>query len=226
MSEVKLKICGLQDVEVLKSMIHLPLDYIGLVFAKSRRQVTAERAAELVAQLPGWQAGRPPQAAGVFVNPQLPWLKELLAVVPLDVIQLHGAESPDFCREIKQAFPQAEVWKALSVTEGSGDDPAEGSRQLARYAGTVDAVLLDTYDAQQSGGSGRAFAWDKIPYLQETAASYGLPLFIAGGLNPINIGQLLDHYAPYGVDVSSGVESDGVKDLLKMTAFVERVKQS
>lgn len=225
MSETLLKICGLQDVEVLKSMVHLPLDYIGFVFAPSRRRVTLERASELIAELPQWKTSEKPKAAGVFVNPELDELKELLAVVPLDVIQLHGQESPAFCQKARQAFPQVQVWKALSVTDKERDD-ADNNYTLEQYAGYVDAVLLDTYDPQQSGGSGRTFAWERLPDYQEIALRKGLPLFVAGGLHPNNVGELLDTYAPYGVDVSSGVECEGVKDIIKMTAFVERVKQS
>ncbi|MDF9840312.1 MULTISPECIES: phosphoribosylanthranilate isomerase [unclassified Paenibacillus] len=226
MAEALVKICGLQDVEVLKSMKRLPLDYIGFVFAPSRRRVTAEQAALLAAELSGWETGKAPGAAGVFVNPELQELQELLAVVPLDVIQLHGQESPDYCREVKLAFPQAKVWKALSVAGSGQADGTGGESMVDSYAGTVDALLLDTYDPQGSGGSGRTFDWGRIPFFHQAAARHGLPLFVAGGLHPDNVGELLRDYSPDGVDVSSGVESSGVKDIAKMTSFVERVKQS
>lgn len=225
MAETLVKICGLQDVEVLKSMVHLPLDYIGFVFAPSRRRVTLERASELIAELQQWKTSEKPKAAGVFVNPELDELGELLSVAPLDVIQLHGQESPAFCQKVRKAFPQVQVWKALSVTDKERDD-ANNKYTLEQYVGSVDAVLLDTYDPQQSGGSGRTFAWERLSDYQKIALRNGLPLFVAGGLHPNNVGELLDTYAPYGVDVSSGVESEGIKDIIKMTAFVERVKQS
>ncbi|MEK4039911.1 phosphoribosylanthranilate isomerase [Paenibacillus sp. FSL L8-0493] len=225
MAETLVKICGLQDVEVLKSMLHLPLDYIGFVFAPSRRKVSIERAAELIAELPNWKTGEIPKAAGVFVNPELDELNELLSVVHLDVIQLHGQESPAFCQQVRQAYPQVQVWKALSVADQERDK-AENEYTLEDYEAAVDAVLLDTYDPLQSGGSGRTFAWNKLPEYQEIAVRHGLPLFVAGGLHSDNVGELLDTYVPYGVDVSSGVETDGIKDIQKMTAFVERVKQS
>jgi phosphoribosylanthranilate isomerase len=225
MAETLVKICGLQDVEVLKSMLHLPLDYIGFVFAPSRRKVSIERAAELIAELPNWKTGQIPKAAGVFVNPKLDELNELLSVVHLDVIQLHGQESPAFCQQVRRAYPQVQVWKALSVADQEREK-AENEYTLEDYAAAVDAVLLDTYDPLQSGGSGRTFAWNKLPAYQEIAVQHDLPLFVAGGLHSDNVGELLDTYAPYGVDVSSGVETDGIKDIQKMTAFVERVKQS
>lgn len=225
MGETMVKICGLQDVEVLKSMKELPLDYVGFVFAQSRRRVTPVQAAELVAELGEWRADKTPQAAGVFVNPELAELQELLRTVPLDVIQLHGQESAEFCREVKLACPQVQVWKALSVGGRSFNQESDIHNDLDSYAGAVDALLLDTYDPQ-GGGSGRTFDWEQIPTYQQAAASNGLPLFIAGGLAPDNVRELLDSYAPDGVDVSSGVESGGIKDIDKMTAFVERVKQS
>lgn len=225
MANVMVKICGLQDVEVLKSMVHLPLDYIGFVFAPSRRRITSDRAIALIAELPNWKTAKAPKAAGVFVNPELEELEELLSTVSLDVIQLHGDENPEFCLKVKRKFPQVQVWKALSVVD-KGHEEVGNTFKLENYAGAVDALLLDTYDPQQNGGSGRTFAWEQLPAYQKSAESYGLPLFVAGGLHPDNIGDLLDTYMPDGVDVSSGVESDGIKDIVKMTAFVERVKQS
>lgn len=225
MSETMVKICGLQDVEVLKSMKRLPLDYVGFVFAPSRRRITPEQAAVLTAQLADWQADKAPEAAGVFVNPELAELREIMKAVPLGVIQLHGQESAEFCREVKLAFPQVQVWKALSVVSRDREHASDSHSSLESYAGVVDALLLDTYDPQ-GGGSGRTFDWERIPHYQQAAAAYGLPLFIAGGLEPGNVSELLAGYAPDGVDVSSGVESGGIKDIVKMTAFVERVKQS
>ncbi|MFD1774170.1 phosphoribosylanthranilate isomerase [Paenibacillus rhizophilus] len=225
MAEAKVKICGLQDVEVLKSIVHLPVDYIGLVFAPSRRKVSPEQAAELASVLGEWKAGQAPLAAGVFVNPEMGELNEIVAAVPLGIIQLHGNESPAFCREVKKAFPDVQVWKALPVAAEINDTDNNGSL-LESYAGTIDALLLDTYDPAQRGGSGRTFAWEEIPAYRKRAGAMGVPLYVAGGLSPDNVDGLLAAYAPDGVDVSSGVESDGVKDIAKITAFVERVKQS
>ncbi|WP_150271081.1 phosphoribosylanthranilate isomerase [Paenibacillus tepidiphilus] len=222
MGETLVKICGLHSVEVLKSMQRIPLDYVGFVFAESRRKVTPQQAAEMIGELADWKTEKPPGAAGVFVDPTADELKALLHIAPLDVIQLHGQESPAFCRELKLAFPGIQVWKALSVSGNA--EPAESA--VAGFAGTVDALLLDTYDPQGSGGSGKTFDWSLIPAYQQAAASYGLPLFVAGGLHPDNVAELLENYSPDGVDVSSGVETGGIKDTAKMTAFVERVKQS
>ncbi|MGN7761792.1 phosphoribosylanthranilate isomerase [Paenibacillus sp. 22594] len=226
MAEAVVKICGLQDVEVLKSMKRLPLDYVGFVFAESRRKVSPEHAAELIAELEGWENGKPPLTVGVFVNPSLDELAGVLSIVPLDVVQLHGQESADYCQAVKEAFPQVKVWKVLSVADTEAQSAGNGPHALKQYVGAIDALLLDTYDPAGSGGLGRTFEWERIPVYQQTASEYGLPLFVAGGLHPDNVRDLLNGYAPYGVDVSSGVESDGMKDIIKITAFVERVKQS
>lgn len=227
MAEPLVKICGLHSVEVLKSMKRMPIDYIGFVFAPSRRQVTPAAAAELLAVLAEWESGRAPQAAGVFVDPPLEELRDVLAVAGLDVIQLHGAESAAFCREVKAAFPGRQVWKAISVSGREvSASPAGAKALLGEYAEAVDGFLLDTFDPNGNGGSGRTFDWAAIPAYQAAAAELGVPLFVAGGLTPDNVNELLLGYAPDGVDVSSGVESSGVKDIAKIKAFVERVKQS
>lgn len=225
MGETKVKICGLQDVEVLKSMIRLPVDYIGFVFAPSRRRIEPEQAAALAALLREWPEDAVPGAVGVFRNPSPDELRQTLDTVPLDVVQLHGNEPPELCLELRRAYPELRIWKVISEPDSPGVPAAGPDETLGVYAGCVDAVLLDTYDPHQGGGSGRTFAWDRIPAYREQASRMGLPLMVAGGLNPDNVGELLRGYEPWGVDVSSGVETDGVKDIAKITAFIERVKQ-
>ncbi|WP_090821787.1 phosphoribosylanthranilate isomerase [Paenibacillus sp. yr247] len=220
------KICGLQSVEVLKSIVHLPIAHIGFVFAPSKRQVTPERASELIAYLKSEAAnGVPiPLTVGVFVNPSEEQLAQILAVAPLDVVQLHSQETPDFCRWVREHF-QVKVFKSVSISKSENKVPtlADLSSQLDPYIGTIDAVLLDTFDPVYGGGSGTTFAWDRIPVYQEWARSAGVGLLVAGGLQPNNVDRLVTAYNPDGVDVSSGVETEGVKDIAKITAFVERV---
>ncbi|MGE7824472.1 phosphoribosylanthranilate isomerase [Paenibacillus sp. NPDC093718] len=223
MMSTALKICGLQSVEVLKSMINLPVDYIGFVFAKSRRRVSPQQASQLMQVLREWDHGKIPAAVGVLVNPDLNELEELLREAALDVVQLHGQESPQFCREVKKRFPVS-VFKAISIE--SGRPESERLSALDPYAGGIDGLLIDTYDPVYGGGSGKTFAWELIPPYQKWAKQQGIPLFVAGGLDSDNVSQLIGQYAPYGVDVSSGVESEpGVKDINKVMAFVERVKE-
>jgi phosphoribosylanthranilate isomerase len=240
------KICGLQQPEMVRSLLHLPIDYIGFLFAKSRRQVTSKQAAEMIEVLAEQRsAGRShPLSVGVFVNPSQSELTSIMQEAPLDVIQFHGQESPEQCQWVKDTFPGVQVWKVVSVVPGypshsdnalatdangqSGVPTAEELNHvdvlLTPYKYVVDAILLDTFDPEYGGGSGKTFAWEAITAYQAWCSAVNLRLFVAGGLLPDNVGELLDTYAPDGVDVSSGVETDGVKDLDKITRFVERVK--
>lgn len=215
------KICGLQSVEVLKSMIQLPIDYIGFVFATSKRQVNRDQAATLIETLHQWQNHPIPQSVGVFVNPTLDELKKIVEVAPLDVIQLHGQESPELCRQIQEQLHK-QVFKVISLTSTAQQQSVE--QQLSPYKGVVDAFLLDTYDPLYGGGSGKTFAWDQIEPYHQWTVTHRIPLLIAGGLTPDNVSSLLSQYSLEGVDVSSGVETDGIKDITKIITFVERVK--
>lgn len=221
------KICGLQDVEVLKSMINLPVDYIGVVFAKSRRRIEPEQAAALRTVLFEWSAYDRPKLAGVFVNPTLKELEHIMEIAHLDVIQLHGQETAEFCQQVKQRWDAA-VFKVFSFPKDETGPEADDAaiRALDAYDKFVDAILLDTHDPLYGGGSGKTFAWERIPAYAEWAKSREIALFVAGGLQPDNVQELIQTYAPFGVDVSSGVETEGVKDIAKITAFVERVKQA
>ncbi|MFD0670405.1 phosphoribosylanthranilate isomerase [Cohnella sp. GCM10027633] len=213
----KVKICGIKEQATLSGMSGQPIDYIGFVFAKSRRQVTPEQAGELHAysRTVPMAGGHPPRTVGVFVDPTIEQLADTLASVPLDVVQLHGEETPAFAKEVGERFG-VEVWRALPVTEGSGPE------RLSAYAGAVSTILLDT----AGGGTGVAFGWDVLPAYRGEADKHGMKLFVAGGLSPDNANELITGYRPYGVDISSGVETDGVKDNVKIATFAERVKGS
>jgi len=225
--DVAVKICGIREAQTLRAMAGLPVDYVGFVFAPSRRRITPEEAAALAeaARSVPMAGGRPPGTVGVFVNPSLDELELAVRAGRLDAVQLHGAETPDFCREVAARFGVA-VWRALNVEEaGGGMAGAAGwpgpNEILAAYRGAAEAVLLDT----GGGGTGRTFSWDVIPAWKEAARRHGLKLFVAGGLTPDNVRALIETHRPDGVDVSSGVETDGRKDIAKIAAFVERVKQ-
>jgi phosphoribosylanthranilate isomerase len=220
------KICGIRSMEVLEAIAHLPITHIGFVFAKSKRQVTPEQAGEMIRflQAKALKEEAVPLAVGVFVNPGEEELTQTLRMAPLDVVQLHGQETPGFCSWVKQHFG-VQVFKAIPLQKTEDAIPAAASvaEQLDLYAGCIDAVLLDTYDPVYGGGSGATFAWNCIPPYQEWARKTGVKLLVAGGLEPGNVSELIADYQPDGVDVSSGVETNGVKDIAKITAFVERV---
>lgn len=219
------KICGLQDVEVLKSMKHFTVDFIGFVFARSKRQVTAAQAASLVNVLSEWEVRPLPRSVGVFVNPAMEEIEDILRQVSLDVIQLHGDETPELCRELRAKFG-VKVFKVFSLNNKINQAAEDIDVSLAPYEGVVDAVLIDTFDPVYGGGSGQTFSWDRSTPYQLWARKMQIPLFVAGGLGPDNVHELVSCYAPDGVDVSSGVETNGIKDINKMTAFVERVKKA
>ncbi|WP_139489161.1 phosphoribosylanthranilate isomerase [Brevibacillus dissolubilis] len=205
------KICGIKDVATLQLLKRCGVDYVGFVFAPSKRQVSGTEAGAMLRAVP-----ERPRAVGVFVNPSLEELDEVMAHAPLDVIQLHGQETPGICALVRERYG-VEVWKALTV----GGDFAQLTN-IADYFPHVSAFLFDTHDPKQAGGTGKRFAWSEIPKLREYTGD--VPFFVAGGVNEENISELLTNYQPYAVDISSGVETDGVKDHAKIKHFVERVR--
>lgn len=293
------KICGIRDAGTLAAVAELPVEYAGFVFAQSRRQVSADEAAAMMEPWLAKQDGRRPMFVGVFVDPAMEELERILRRAPLDVVQLHGKETPAYCREVRERFG-VKVWKVFSVTNptsGSAADAREGggtsrrstagaashgaataaspragaadnsswdgsavvsaqtgafgatahahaagsasherraherpdeeasyerevSDRLLPYCGAIDGIMLD----HGKGGTGIAFAWDLLPPYRAFASSHGLPLIVAGGLDADNVGILLDAHRPDVVDVSSGVETNGIKDKDKIRAFVGKVK--
>ncbi|BCJ85401.1 phosphoribosylanthranilate isomerase [Effusibacillus dendaii] len=206
----QIKICGLMTKEAVECAAQAGIDYIGFVFAESKRRVTAEQVADLCAGV------QTPKRIGVFVNATL---RELLTIgeqAGLDGFQLHGDESPDFCRELRAASGKP-VWKSWSVKSDGTDG------QIADFQTAVDAVLLDTYQPGAKGGTGQTFDWQAIDRFRELLPN--IPILVAGGLSAQNVGELVKNYRPYGVDVSSGVETDGVKDIEKMNLFIQKVRE-
>jgi phosphoribosylanthranilate isomerase len=216
-----IKICGLRTIPMVVSLGTLAIDDVGFVFAPGKRTVTAEFAGTMIKALR--LTGSFARAVGVFVNPTLELLADTLKAAPLDVIQLHGQESPEFCQEIKIRFNGIAICKVFAVKNEM--EQSAISNQLDPYRGLCDSILLDTYDPHVGGGTGEIFAWSRIPAYQAWAIEAGMPLIIAGGLKPDNVGELITNYKPDGVDVSSGVETAGVKDILLIKAFIERVRQ-
>lgn len=215
-----LKVCGIRDAATAAKMAELDIDYVGFVFAQSKRRVSAEEARDLIAAFRA--SGGKQRFAGVFVNPEPDELASVLAIAPLDVLQLHGQESGAFVRDCRARFPGLRLWKALGISgEASHAEDAVFAR-LEPYRGALDALLLDA----MGGGTGTTFQWDAIRAYDAWTKREGVPLLIAGGLHADNVGDLLDGYAADGVDVSSGVETDGVKDIEKIRTFVKRVKRA
>lgn len=176
-------------------------DAIGFVFAPSRRQVTVAQARQIAAELPPFVT-----KVGVFVDEDRARILEIAGACRLEMLQLHGTESPEFAA----ALPLP-VLKAVRMRD------AGSLRVLGDYR--VAAFLLDSYDPELAGGTGRAFNWELAAGLRAPA-----PVILSGGLTVENVARALDVVRPYGVDVSSGVESDGRKDPGKIRAFIGRVR--
>ena len=200
----KIKICGLTRPRDAQAAAELGADAVGLVFyAKSKRCVDVAQAAEIVAALP-------PQVAKValFVNESAEQICRILGTVPIDVLQFHGDEAPEFCRQFGKPY-----WKAVRVQ--SAQDIAEAA---GRYADAA-ALLLDAHIEGQYGGTGQVFDWRLLP---ETLP---LPWILSGGLNPGNVAAALQQTGAAWLDVSSGVEqAPGIKNRDLMADFIQQVR--
>lgn len=203
LQRTRVKICGITRREDALAAIAAGADALGLVFfANSPRAVTPAQAAAIVQGLPPFVT-----IVGLFVDASAQWLDEVLAQVPLDLIQFHGNESPEQC-----AAPGKPFIKAIRVS-----DSTDVILETQRYA-AGSGILLDAWHPTLMGGTGESFDWSKIP------ASLDLPVILAGGLNAGNVATAVSTVRPYAVDVSGGVESaKGIKSHQEMGSFVAAV---
>ena len=190
----KVKICGLSTKEAVETAVSAGADYIGFVFAPSKRQVTLDQASELAKIIPSHI-----QKVGVFVLPSQAHLLEAIEKVGLDLVQVHGQVADDLFEDLPCASIQA------VQVDGNGHVPNS----------QADYLLFDAPVA----GSGQTFDWGRLD-----TTELAQPFFIAGGLNEDNVARAIQHFSPFAVDVSSGVETDGQKDHEKIRRFIERVK--
>lgn len=190
----KVKICGLSNIEAVETAVSAGADYIGFVFAPSKRQVTVEQAAELTEIIPANV-----KKVGVFVSPSRAELLEAVDKVGLDFVQVHGQVADDLFEDLPCGSIQA-----VQVDEGGHVPNSQ-----------ADYLLFDAPVA----GSGQTFDWGQLD-----TTELSQPFFIAGGLNEDNVARAIQHFSPFAVDVSSGVETDGQKDHEKIRRFIERVK--
>ncbi len=195
----QVKICGICDAEAGLVAVEAGADLIGFHFCDSLRRVTPEAARAILEGLP-----RRPRVVGVFIDEEPARVAEIAELVGLDAIQLHGSEAPGF-------DASRPVMKVLKVRDG----------QVPDADSWPDPILLDSWSPDQRGGTGQAWDWDKARALNARRQ-----VFFAGGLNPGNVGEVVRRYAPFGVDVSSGVESAvRVKDPGLVRAFVQAVRE-
>ena len=202
------KICGITRIEDVKAVVNAGADAIGFVFyPPSPRAVTAEQAQALVAALPPYV-----QSVGLFVNSSQQEIAQVLARVPIEILQFHGDESPETCQQIGQALGRR-WYKAIQVKP---DLDVKAEIERFQHAG-ASAILLDAWHPDLKGGTGHSFDWQQFPKMN-------LPLILAGGLNPDNIEQAILTTQAYAVDVSGGVEAaKGIKDQHLIERFMQGV---
>ena len=209
------KICGLREPEHAAAAARAGADFIGFVFAPARRQVTADMAQSCIAAAREAAAGRTLLAVGVFVDALPMEIAGIAEQAGLDAVQLQGTESPEFI----QGLP-IPAFKALRPRPESRS--AEVIAEIRRYRSAAMppvGVLIDGYSEQTAGGTGVRADWALAAEI-----SSGFPILLAGGLDPGNVGAAIRHVRPQGVDVSSGVEVNGVKDSALIARFIRAAR--
>jgi phosphoribosylanthranilate isomerase len=210
----KVKICGLTDPQSALAAVEAGADYLGLVFASSSRQILPKKAVEIVNAV-NRKKTHPP-VVGVFVNSPAEEVNLVTALCHLDWVQLSGTETWEYCRNILKPIIKSIHISAASISKDIIEYLERGYHLRSRDRLIC---LLDTQVKGAFGGTGQIFDWRLA---REISAIY--PLMVAGGLTTNNVGQLIKEVKPWGVDVSSGVETEGKKDILKIKKFVQIVK--
>ena len=221
----KVKMCGISKVETIPAVVDAKPDYMGLVFAPSKRQVTVDQAKTLVEELHKQYANRYNRDAeqysnqtlihqefiktvGIFVNETLDNLVTIAIEVNLDAVQLHGDEDEAFIQSLKERT-NVEVWKAVQIRSAADAE--------AWIDSSADMLLFDAYHKDERGGTGEVFDWSSLDEFER-------PFMLAGGIDSTNVARAIRTVRPYGIDISSGIETEGVKDDEKIKAFTNIVR--
>ena len=215
----KVKMCGISKVETIPAIVDAKPDYMGFVFAPSKRQVTVDQAKTLVEELHKQYTKRYNNGAeqsnddeiktvGVFVNETLDNLVSIATEANLDVVQLHGDEDEAFIQSLKERT-NVEIWKAVQIRSSTDAE--------AWIDSSADMLLFDAYHKDERGGTGEVFDWSCLDEFER-------PFMLAGGIDSTNVARAIRTVRPYGIDISSGIETDGVKDDEKIKAFTNIVR--
>ena len=209
--KIRTKICGITSIEDALNVCNAGADALGLVFyAKSPRNVSSEQALNICNAIPPFVT-----TVGLFLDAPKDFVDDILKSVPLDLLQFHGSESPEYCTSFNRPYI-----KAVGMKEFIQDGDVEAS--FKRYADQypdAKGFLVDSHGAGKAGGTGETFNWDEIPQ------AYDKPIILAGGLNPENIAEAIQSSPMYGVDLSSGVESaPGIKDKTKIETLMKTIR--
>ena len=207
----KVKMCGISKVETIPAVVEAKPDYMGLVFAPSKRQVTMEQAKMLVEALHKQCKEQNNtvsiKTVGVFVNETIDNLVTIAKEANLDAVQLHGDEDEAFIQSLKERT-NVEVWNAIQIRSASDAE--------AWIDSSADMLLFDAYHKNERGGTGDVFDWSCLDTFER-------PFMLAGGIDSTNVARAIRTVRPYGIDISSGIETNGVKDDEKITAFTKIV---
>ena len=208
----KVKMCGISKVETIPAIVDAKPDYMGLVFAPSKRQVTVEQAKILIEELHKQCINhydiKVVKTVGVFVNETLDNLVRIADTANLDAVQLHGDEDEAFIQSLKERT-NVEVWKAIQIRTAADTEKWIDS--------SAEMLLFDAYHKDERGGTGEVFDWSSLDAFER-------PFMLAGGIDSTNVARAIRTVRPYGIDISSGIETNGVKDDEKITAFIKIVK--
>ena len=215
----KVKMCGISKVETIPAVVEAKPDYMGLVVAPSKRQVTVDQAKILVEELHRGYAKKygsdtehdkngTIKTVGVFVNETVENLVTIANEANLDAVQLHGDEDEAFIQSLKERT-NVEVWKAIQIRSAADAE--------AWIDSSADMLLFDAYHKDERGGTGEVFDWSSLD-------AFECPFMLAGGIDSTNVARAIRTVRPYGIDISSGIETNGVKDDEKITAFTKIVK--
>ena len=208
----KVKMCGISKVETIPAVVEAKPDYMGLVFAPSNRQVTVEQAEILIEELHkqciNHYDTKVVKTVGIFVNETLDNLVRIADTANLDAVQLHGDEDEAFIQSLKERT-NVEVWKAVQIRSAADAEVWIDS--------SADMLLFDAYHKDERGGTGEVFDWTSLDEFER-------PFMLAGGIDGTNVARAIRTVRPYGIDISSGIETNGVKDDEKIKAFTNIVR--
>lgn len=206
---MRVKICGITNLEQGRAIANLGATALGFILVPSSpRYISPTQLASIIPYLPA-----PVETIGVFVDSSLEEIRQIVRSTGLIAVQLHGQETPDYCKELRQQLPTVELIKALRIRS------AQDLTNAINYETVVDTLLLDAYHPQLMGGTGHTLDWSMLQNFTPQC-----PWFLAGGLNPENILEALNKVHPDGIDLSSGVElAPGNKDLSKVEKLFQQL---
>jgi len=210
------KICGIKNEEDALGAAEAGADFIGLMFAASTRQVTPSQAAKVTAALKKNKASV--ECVGVFVNERIPTVRKIVDTCHLDRVQLSGDESWEYCAELALPFIKTIRLSSSERAESVKQKINKGKKSLRSQK---HLIMLDTAAEGKYGGTGMTFDWTLAKTIVDK-----YDVIIAGGLNPGNVGRAIKLLKPWGVDVSTGVETKGIKDMKKIIKFIEAVREA